>query len=110
MPMAVVTGGHFRSNIWPAQRHRLSVVGVPVMFQPVLVAFTATRITRHFEVPVLRRLDFMRGVAIRADGAPLVPFGQQLPMHALIVSLLNPHMALAAGLGYVGRVDRRIAI
>ena len=80
------------------------------MFEPVLVAFAAALVAGHFEMAVLGRLDFVRGVAIGADRAALVALGEQLAVDALVVGLLDADVAFAAGLGDVGVVDRRIAI
>ena len=110
MAVTVVAGGHGRSHVRLAERHGLAVVGIPVMRQPVLVAFTAARVADGLEVVSFRLLNLVRRVTIRADRAALVAPGQQLAMDALKVGFLNADVALAAGFGDVGVVDGRVAV
>ncbi len=105
MAVAIVTGGHIRGHIGPAQSHGFAVIGVAIVGQPVLVAFAAALVTHHFEVAVPGGFDLVGGVAIRANGASFVAFGEELAVDALIVGLLNLDMAFAAGSGEVGFVD-----
>ena len=108
--VAVITGRHFRRHIRLAQRHRLPVIRLPVMFQPVLMALAAALVAKLFEMAAVRRLDLMRTVAVRADRPPAVALHQQLPVHALIIDALHLHMALPAGLGHVDMVNGRIPV
>ena len=108
--VAVVAGGDFGGDVGLAQRHGLAVVGFAVMLQPVLVALAAALVAGHLEVAVLRGLDLVGGVAVGADRAALVAFGQQLAVDALVVGLLDADVAFAAGLGDVGMVDGRLAV
>ena len=55
-------------------------------------------------------LDLVGGVAVGADRAFGVALEQQLAVDALVVDLLDADVALAAGLGDVGLVDRRAAV
>ncbi len=52
----------------------------------------------------------MRAVAVNAHRPARVALGEQLAVNALVVGLLDADVALAAGLGDVGVVDRRIAV
>ena len=108
--MTVITGGHRRCRVRFAQRHGLAVISVAVARQAVFVAFAAALVADGFEIISLRIDDFMRGVAVRADRPARIAFGQQLPVNALVVGLLDAVMAFAAGLGDVGVVDGRIAV
>ena len=108
--VAVVAGGDFRGDVWPAQRHSFAVVGFAVMGQAVLVALAATLVADGFEVVVLGVLDLMGGVAVGADRAARVAFGHKLAVDALLVGLLDAEVAFAAGLGDVRAVDRGVAI
>jgi hypothetical protein len=54
---------------------------------------------------IMRRLDLVGAVTIRANRSPLVTLKEQLTMNAPVVHLLDLDMALAAGLGHVGMVD-----
>ena len=110
MAVAVVAGGDIGGDIRLAQRHRFAVVGIAVMFQPVLVAFSAALVAGHFEVAVLGGLDFVGGVAIGADWSTLVAFGEKLAVDTLVIGLLDADVAFAAGLGDVDVVDRRFAV
>ncbi len=110
MSVAVVASGHIGSDIGFAQGHGFAVVGIAVMRQAIFVAATTARVTGHFEVPVLGRLHLVRGMAVTADRAAFVPLGEELPVNALIVDLLDFDMAFAAGLRHVGLVDRRIPV
>ena len=110
MAVAVVTGGHIGGDVRPAQGHRLAVIGVAIMRQAVLVALAAALVAGHLEVAVLGGLHLVRGVAVGADRAALVALGHNLSVDALAVSLLDPDVALAARLGDVRRVDRRVPV
>ena len=110
MAVAIVAGGHGRGRVRFTQRHGLAVVGVPVMGQPVLVAFAATLVADGLEVVPLRLLNLVRGVTIRANRAALVAPGQQLAMHTMKVGFLDADVAFAAGFGDVGVVDGRVAV
>src|ERR1041385_2396135 len=105
MAVAIVTGGYVRGDGRFPERHRFAVIRFAVVCEAILVTFAATRVAGHFEVAVLRRLYFMRRVTIGAHGAALVALREQLPVNALIVSLLDADMALAAGLCDVHFVD-----
>ena len=89
MSVAVVARGDFRSHGRFSKRHRLAVIGLAIMFKTIFVAFAATRIARHFEMPVLRRLDIVRRVTIRANRSTLIAFRQQLSVNTLVVNLLD---------------------
>ena len=80
------------------------------MFQAILMAAPAPFIARHLEMSVLRGLDLVRCMTVRANWTAFIPLGQELPVNALIVDLLDCYMALAAGLGDVRGVNRRVAI
>src|SRR5690242_16917940 len=80
------------------------------MFQPIGVAFAATLVAGHFEMAILRRLHSMRCVAIRANRPTLIPFAEQLAMHAPIVGFFDLYVALATGLGDVRVLNRGIAV
>ena len=49
-------------------------------------------------------------MAVGADGAAFVARRQDLAVNALLVNLFNPDVALAAGGGDIGFVDRGAAI
>ena len=108
--VAVITGGDFGRGIRLAQRHRLAVVGVAVMLQPVCVAFAAALVAEGLEIIVRRIDDFVRGVAVGADRPARVALGQQLAVDAFVVSFLDAQMAFAAGLRDVRMIDGRIAV
>ena len=108
--MAVVTRGDLGGDVRFAQGHRFAVIGVPIMLQPILVAFPATLVAGHLEVAVLGGLDFVSGVAIAADRATLVALGEELAVDALQVRLFDANVAFAAGLGDIDMVDRRFAV
>ena len=110
MTVAVVAGGHGGGRVRLAKCHGLAVVGVPVMRQPVLVAFAATRVAESLEVVSRRLLNLVRRVAIRANRAALVAPGQQLAVDAFKVGFLDADVAFAAGGGDVGVVDGRVAV
>src|ERR1051325_12039010 len=110
MTVAVVAGGDIGGDVGVAQAHLFAVIGVAVMFEPVLVAFAAAFVAGHFEMAVLGGLDLVGGVAISADRSALIALGEQLSVHALIVNLLDLDMTFAAGLGHVGVIDRRVAV
>jgi hypothetical protein len=104
--MAVVTRRHVRRDVGFAQRHGLAVIRVAIVLQAILVALAAALIAFHFEVAVLRRLNFVRRMAVGAHGAAFVALGQELAMHALVINLLDAHMTFAAGVRHVGMIDR----
>ena len=54
--------------------------------------------------------DLMGRMAIGAYGSAHIPFGQQLPVNALVVGLLDAYMTFAAGLGDIGMADGGITI
>ena len=110
MPVAVVTGRHIGGDVWLAEGHRFAVIGFPVILQPVLMAFAATLVARHFEMPVLWRFNFVRRVTIGAYRPAAVAFREQLTMHTLVIDFLDLHMAYAAGFCDVCVIDRRIAV
>ena len=103
--VAVVAGGHRRRRIRFAERHGFAMVGVPVMLEPVLMAFTATLVADGLEVVAFGIGDVMRGVAIGADRSARVTFGEQLPVNALDISFLDTEMALATSPGDVDVID-----
>jgi hypothetical protein len=105
MAVTVVTRGDIRSDGWFAQGHGLSVVGLAIMRQPIFVASAAARIAGHFEVAIARRFNFVRRVAIGADGPAFVALGQQLAVDALVVGLFDPDVAFATGAGNFGFVN-----
>ena len=76
------------------------------MSQAILVAFAATLVADGFEVVAFGILDLVGGMAVGADRPPRVAFGQKLAVDTLLVGLLNAQVALPAGLGDVGVVDR----
>jgi len=89
MAVAIVTGGDAGCGVGFAERHGLAVIGVPVMRQPVLVAFAATRSLRALKLFPLRLLIWCARVTIRANRAALVALGQQPAMHTLKVGFLD---------------------
>ena len=110
MTVAVVTRRNFGCDHRFAERHGFAVVSVAIMLQPIFVTLAAALVAGHFEMPVLRRLDAVGGVAIRADGAAFVALRQNLAVDAFLVSLLNADMTLAAGFGDVGVIDGRVPV
>ena len=108
--VAVVAGGDFGGDVGTAQRHGLTVVGVPVILVVTGMTFAAPLVHDLFEIVDGRVDDLMGGMAIGADGHAQIPFGQQLPVNALVVGLLDAQMTFAAGLGDIGVVDGGIAI
>ena len=110
MAVAVVASGDIGGDVRLAERHGFAVVGIAIMFQPVLVAFAADLVAGHLKVAVLRSLDFVRAVAIRADRSTLVALGEELAVDALQVCLFDANVAFAAGLGDIDMVDRRFAV
>src|ERR1035438_7309650 len=110
MAVAVVAGGDIGGDVRLAERHGFAVVGIAIMFQPVLVAFAAGLVAGHLKVAVLGSLDFVRAVAIRADWSTLVALGEELAVNTLVVDLFDADVGLAAGLGHVDVVDGRFAV
>src|ERR1035437_2504633 len=108
--VAVVAGSDIGGDVRLAEGHGFAVVGVAVMLQPVRVAFATDLVAGHLEMAVLRSLDFVGAVAIRADRPAFVTFGQELAVDALKVGFLNADVAFAAGAGDIGVVDGGIAI
>ena len=108
--VAVVTGGDFRRDVWFAERHSFAVIGFAIMRQPIGVAFAATLVADGFEIISFRIGNFVRGVAIGANGPARISFGQQLSVNARVINFFNAEMALAAGRGDVGMINRRIAV
>ena len=106
MPMAVIASGHIGSDVGFAERHCFSVVGVTVVSEPILMATSTARVACHLEMAILRGLHLVSGMAIGANGPAFVAFGEQLPVHALVVGLFDPNVTLAAGLCNVQRIDR----
>ena len=106
MTMAVITSGDIRGHVGFAERHCFAVISVTIMLEPIFVATAAFLVTCHFEVTVLRRFHLVGRMAVGADGAAFVAFGEQLSVNTLIVGLFDLHMTLAAGLGDVRLVDR----
>ncbi len=69
VPVAIVAGGDLRGVVGPAQRHRLAVVGLPVEFEPILVALAATLVAEGLEMTVVPRvLDRVGAVTVGANG------------------------------------------
>ena len=108
--VAVVTGGDFGGDIGAAQSHGFAVVGFAVMSQAVLVAAAAPFIAAGLEVVAAGGLDLMGGMAVGADGAGRVAFGEDLAVDAGVVGLLDAEVAGAAGGGDVGMVDGGTAV
>ena len=71
----------------------------------ILMAFAATLVAGHFEMPVLRRFDFVRRVTIGANRPALVAAGQELAVDTFVVGFLDADVAFAAGLGNVRVMD-----
>ena len=109
-PVAIIAGGDFGCGVRQAQRHRLAVVGLAVMLQPVSVAFAAALVAQGLEILAGRVDDLVRAVTVNANRSARVALREQLTVDTLIVDRLNADVALAAGLGDVGVVDRRIAV
>ena len=80
------------------------------MFQPVGVAFAAALVAQGFEIVARRIDDLMRAMAVNAHRPARIAFGEQLAVNTLVVGLLDADVALAAGLGHVRVVNRRIAV
>ena len=110
VPVAVVAGGHIAGHVRLAQGHGLAVVGVPIVFEAILVALPADLVAEGLEVPAFGCLDLVRRMALDANGAPWIAFGEQLAMHAFVVDLFDRDVAFATGLGHVGVVDGRAAV
>src|SRR5262249_23266076 len=99
--MAVVAGGDIRGDGRLSERHGFAVISVAVVFQAVLMAFSASAVAGHFEMTVSRRFNFVSRMAIGAHGTALIAFGQQLAMDTLVVNLFHADVAFAAGGGDV---------
>ena len=82
MTMAVVAGGHFRRHVRSPESHGLAVISISIVRQAVLMTPSAPLIADRLEVAILRLLNLVRGMAIRADRAPLVALGQDLAVDA----------------------------
>ena len=98
VPVAVVAGRDGGRDVGPAQRHRLAVVRLVVVREAVFMAPPATAVARRLEAGSRRRLDLVGGVAVGAHRPARVALLQKLPVHALVVDLLDAQMARAAGL------------
>ena len=85
--VAVVAGGDVGGHVRPPEGHRLAVVGLPVMGEPVLVAAAAALVAEGLKVRAGGLFDLVGRVAVRADRAARVVLGQQLPVDALVVDL-----------------------
>src|SRR5215469_2410520 len=105
MSMAIVAGGDFGSHVRLAQCHGFSVVRIPVMSEAILVTSATALVAGHFKVAVLARFNLVRRMAVGAHRSAFVPPGQELPVNALVIGLLDLDVALAAGLCHVRRVD-----
>ena len=110
MTVAVVARRDLGRDGGLAKRHGLAVVGIAIMFEAIFVALAAALVTGHFEMPVLRRLDAVGGVAIGADRSAFVALREQLAVNAFRVGLFDPDVTLAAGLGDVGVVNGCVTI
>ncbi len=83
---------------------------LPVILVVTGMTFAAPLVRDLFEIGDGRVDNLMGGMAIGADGRAHIPFGQQLPVNALVVGLLDAQMTLAAGLGDIGMADGGITI
>src|ERR1035438_4291366 len=108
--VAIIARGDFRRGIWHAQHHRLAMIRLAVMFEPVLMTFAATLVAQGFEIFPRRIDNLMRAVAINANWPAWVAFREQLAVNAFIVCRLDSDVAFAAGRGDIRMVDRRIAV
>gem|GEM_PF-5539862 len=108
--VTIVTRGDIRRDVWLAELHRLAVVGFAIVLQPVRVALAAALVAAGLEMRGGGFLDVVRAVAVGADRAPRVAFGEQLSVDALIVGLLDAEMARAARLRDVGVVRVRVLV
>ena len=79
MPVAVIAGGDRGGDIRPSERHRLAVVGLVVVDEPVLVAAAAHLVAGRLEGDVRRILDLVGAVAVRADRPARVALGEEDP-------------------------------
>ena len=110
MAVAVVAGRDFRGEVGLAQQHGLAVVGIAIMFEPVLVATAAFFVAGSLEISAVRLGDFMGGMAIHTDGSVLAALGQNLAVDAGLVGFLDAEVAFAAGGGDIGVVDGGTAV
>ena len=108
--VAIVARGHLGRVIGFAEHHGLAVIGLAIMFEAVRMALAAALVAEGFEIFARGIHDLMRAVAINADRSARIALGQQLAVDALVVSLLDADVALAAGLGHVRVVDGRVAV
>ena len=89
--VTVVARGNIRSDIGLTQLHRLSVVGVMVALQALLVTSPTALVTDLFEVRRgVVRLDLVGRMAVRANRAARITSQEQLSMNALVVDLFHP--------------------
>ena len=110
MTMAVVASGDVRGDVGFSQRHRFAMVSVPVMLESILVTTTAPLVTCHLEMAVLGSFNRVCGVTVRANRTAFVTFGEKLAVDTLVIGLLDSNVALAASLGDVQRIDRRVTV
>ncbi len=111
IPVTIVTGGHLGCHVRISQCHRLAVVGLTIVGEPVFMTSAAPLIAHQFlEIPPLGRLDLVRRVAITADRGARVARGEQLAVDAALVHLFHTDMTLPARLGDVGMIDWRTAV
>jgi len=110
MSMAVVAGGHLGGIMGGPQCNGLAVIGFQIVFKTILVAFPAALVTGGFEKPPHLGFDLVGAVAVGADRAAGIPFGEELAVNAFHVGCLHPHVTLPAGVGHMGVIDRGVAI
>jgi hypothetical protein len=70
--VAVVARGDIGGDVGAAERHRLAVIRLAIVHEPILVALAATLVAACLEVRRGRFLDVVRAVAVGADRALLV--------------------------------------
>ena len=110
MPVTIKARGDCGGDHGLAQGHRLAVVSVAIVFEPIFVAFAAALVAHHFEMTILGRLDAVGRVAIRADRTALVALGEELAVDALLVNLFDADMTFAARLRNVSVIDGCVSI
>ena len=99
-----------RGDVGQAERHRFAVIGVAVMLQPVLVAFAAALVAGGFEMAALVRSISCAVWQSVQTGPRLSPLARSWPWTLCWKTSSTVDVALAAGLGDVGVVDRGLAV
>ena len=106
MSVAIETGG----DIALSQFERLAVEGLAVVLDAFFVAVPAAVAAGELEGDLVGMDDFVRGMAIGADGGVGVAFCDERAVDACFEGLEDPDMTLAAGFGNFVSVDGRIGV